>query len=423
MKRQLNIISVIMAGILLIFLSGCNPHKSPAAITELRPAFGALEYVPQAPSTGNNYFALDLYGELKKTETGNIFFSPFSIFSAMSMTGEGARNGTWDEMKAVLHLQEDNSTRWNAFLQLINTINDPNKQYQLKTANNLWLEKTMTFLPAYLNTAQVYYLAELTNMDFIYDSEASRVTINARVEQQTEGKIKDLLPAGCIDPYTRLVLTNAIYFKATWLHKFTKESTFAQNFYTSPGNAITVQMMHQKLTGIIGDFYGKAKVLELPYLGNEVSMFVFLPDQGGMAALESVTTIDNITSWMAERTSGTSTYIDLSLPKFKVETRYTLNDVLSNMGMPSAFNGFGADFSGMNGYGGLYISTVVHKAFVAVDEEGTEAAAATGVVVSVNSVPPPAVPFTVDHPFIFMICENSTGAILFMGRVNEPGVN
>ena len=181
--------------------------------------------------------------------------------------------------------------------------------------------------------------------------------------------------------------------------------------------------MHMKRYGVIEDYFGKADVLELPYLGNEVSMFVFLPDLGQMAELENNITIDNINSWLDARasTAQTNIYIELSLPKFKVETEYTLNDTLSGMGMPSAFGA--ADFSGMIGNPGLYITLVVHKAFVAVDEEGTEAAAATGVIGGITSVPPPAVPFTVDHPFIFMICENTTNAILFMGRVNEPGMN
>ena len=163
MKKTISIMAVIL--MLTLFLSGCSVHKSPAAITELNEP-GTLNYTPYPPATANNYFGLDLYQELK-SGPGNIFFSPFSIFSALSMTGEGARNNTWDEMKTVLHLQEDNNIRWNAFLQLINTINDPNKDYQLKTANKIWLENTMPFLPDYINTVQNYYLAELANMDFI----------------------------------------------------------------------------------------------------------------------------------------------------------------------------------------------------------------------------------------------------------------
>ncbi len=397
-------------------VNGNNAVSPPAPDQE---TVSAQNYTSYPPATANNYFGLDFYSELKSSEAGNIFFSPFSIFSAMSMTAEGARNSTWNEMRAVLHLQADDNERWNAFLSLINTINDPIKQYQLKTANNLWLENTMTFLPEYLDTTQNYYLAELTNMDFIGDPEGSRVTINDRVEQQTEEKIKNLLPAGSIDSSVKLVLTNAIYFKAEWLSKFLGEDTYERDFYVSPGETIKVDMMRQGMMGVIEDYHGVARVLELPYLGNEVSMFIFLPDPGEMAELENNMTIEQVDSWMASRTS-TPQHIHVSLPKFKVETEYTLNDILSDMGMPLLFNPGLADLSGMIGYMGLYVSLVVHKAFVAVDEEGTEAAAATGVVCRFTSAPMYDDYFMANHPFIFTICENSTDAILFMGRINYP---
>ena len=422
MKRQLYTMPLIFVCLLLVF--GCHSRSnSPLEVTPIEviepedPLPEPLSHTPYPPATGNNYFGLDLYQELR-SEAGNIFFSPFSIFSAMSMVAEGARNQTWDEMRAVLHLQEDNSERWNAFLSLINTINDPIKQYQLRTANNLWLEQTMPFLPDFLTTTQDYYLAELTGMDFIGAPEPSRVTINDRVEDQTEGKIKNLLPQGCIDSSVRLVLTNAIYFKAEWLSKFLKEDTCERDFHASPGETIRVDMMSQAMMGVIGDYYGVARVLELPYLGNEVTMFVFLPEAGGMAELENNMTIDQVSSWMASRTSATQ-FIYLGLPKFRIETEYTLNGTLKDMGMPSLFNS-AADLSGMIGYKALSVSLVVHKAFVAVDEEGTEAAAATGIVCGVTSAPMFDEYFIADHPFIFTICENSTGAILFMGRINGP---
>jgi len=419
MKKQF---LVFVLSLLILFISACNSHKSPA-VSDNESMIKTLDYIPYPPGTGNNYFCLDLYQELKKGETGNIFFSPFSIFSALSMTAEGSKNITWNEMSAVFHLQQDNNTRWNAFLNLIRTINNPDKDYKLYTSNNLWLQNDFSFLNSYLDIVTNYYLAELATLDFIGDPEGARQIINNKVEEQTQGKITNLFPSGTINSSTRLVLTNAIYFKATWKYKFTKENTFEQDFTIAPGNTIKVQMMHQKLTRPIEDFYGKAKVLELSYVNDEVSMFIFLPDIDKMAELENAMTIENLNSWMAKRKTAnlTPVYIDLALPKFKVETKYTLNETLSNMGMPSAFNDVTADFSGMNGEKSLFITHVVHKAFVAVDEEGTEAAAATGVVVvGINCIPPPATPFIVDHPFIFMICENSTGAILFMGRVNEP---
>ncbi len=398
----------------------------PTVTPPVEPLLEPLSYTPYSPATGNNYFGLDLYSELR-SEDGNIFFSPFSIFSALSMTGEGARDRTWDEMRSVLHLQEDDHVRRNAFLELISTINAPGKTYQLKTANNLWLEQTKEFYPDYLNITQDYYLAELTNLDFKNNPEGSRITINDRVAQQTEGKITNLIPQGGITSITRLVLTNAIYFLAKWRNEFLPNKTWAQDFDLSPGDTIKVDMMHQELRGTIEDYHGVARVLELPYEGDEVSMFIFLPELGEMAELEDNMTIGQLDAWMASRsTTQGSIKIALALPKFKVETTYTMSNILQDMGMPYAFSSKNADFSGMaETYPEkLYITQVIHKAFVEVDEQGTEAAAATAVIIgasittSVNIYVPP-VPFVVDHPFIFTICENSTGAILFMGRVNE----
>jgi serpin B len=400
-------INIILSFLLLIFLYSCNSHKSPT-ISDDNGTIKNLTYTPYPPGTGNNYFGLDLYQEIKKGENGNIFFSPFSIFSALSMTSEGSKNITWNEMSAVLHLQQDNNTRWNAFLNLIQTINNPDKNYKLYTSNNLWLQKDFNFLNDYLNIVTNYYLAGLTTLDFVNDPEGARQTINSKVEEQTEGKIKELFPSGTINSYTRLVLTNAIYFKATWKYKFTGY-TYEQDFYVSPENLVKVQMMHQKLTRPIEDFFGKAKVLELPYIDDEVSMFIFLPEIGKMAERKKINPVP--------------VYIDLALPKFNIETKYNLNNILTNMGMPSAFLANIADFSGINGLKNLFITYVIHKAYVAVDEEGTEAAAATGVSIGATSVPPPATPFIVDRPFIFMICENSTGEILFMGRVINPQSN
>ncbi len=422
--QKIKILFCFFSVLLFSFISGCNSHKSP--VIPDQGTIKNLTYTPYPPGTGNNYFCLDLYQEIKKKENGNIFFSPFSIFSALSMTAEGSKNITWNEMSAVLHLQQDNSTRWNAFLNLIQTINNPNKDYKLYTANNLWLQKDFNFLNDYLNIVTNYYFAELTTLDFIADPEGSRQTINNRVEEQTQGKITNLFAPGTINSYTRLVLTNAIYFKATWKYKFLKDdTTYEQDFTVTPGNTIKVQMMHQKLYRSIENFYNKANVLELPYVNDEVSMFIFLPDIDKMSELENTMTIENLNSWMTERkkSSPAPVYIDLALPKFRIETKYILNNTLSEMGMPSAFSDSIADFSGMTGFKGLFITHVVHKAFVAVDEEGTEAAAATGVGMGITSVPPPATPFIVDHPFIFMICENETGAILFIGRVNEPALN
>jgi serpin B len=225
---------------------------------------------------------------------------------------------------------------------------------------------------------------------------------------------------------TRLILTNAIYFKADWMNQFKAESTNLQDFHLNASQAIPVSMMHQSLSGTaIEDYYGKAQVLEMPYVDREVSMFIFLPPQGGMADLEGQMNGDKLNAWFASRTPSAAgvTQVVLALPKFKYETSYSLVDTLRKMGMNTPFDKT-ADFSGIDGEKDLVISDVLHKAFVAVDETGTEAAAATAVIIKLKSnfsmMPPPTVPFIVDRPFLFILYENTAGAVLFMGKVNDP---
>lgn len=419
MKKQVRTILAIL--ILAILLQGCNKHKSPA-ITETTPPIKASEVY--SPLEANNYFAFNLYNEYK-SDNGNIFFSPFSIYTAMAMVYEGARARTAEEIQSIFYYQPDNITRWNEFYQLISTINRPGKKYKLVTSNNLWMEKTWPFLQEYLDIITQYYLAKLTILDFKNYPEEARSIINNCVESETEGRIKDLMPEGSIDPLTRLVLTNAIYFKASWLYKFDTNLTYNENFKISPDNIIQTPMMHQRIQGVIENYYDTARVLQLFYESKEISMLIFLPDEGKMDELEANMTADKFNSWMKTRNPNqTGGRLDLILPKFKFNTDYKMSDTLIKMGMPTAFTD-SANFSGISPGGGLKISGVFHKAFVEVNEEGTEAAAATGIgMVEIVSVITPPIPiFRVDRPFIFMIVENSTGAILFMGRVNKPEIN
>jgi len=270
----------------------------------------------------------------------------------------------------------------------------------------LWAENTYPFLNDYITTAEEYYSADLTNLDFINKPEESRLTINKWAEEKTEEKIKNLIPAGMIDPMTRLVITNAIYFRGTWVKQFDKNNTYEADFITSSGETVKVWMMQRTDEDAI---YGYAendefRMLKMPYeheCGKELSMIAVLPKDNDLR-LE----IQQVLVYF---------------PKFKIETEYTLSETLKEMGMPTAFSD-AADFSGMDGTTGLFISDVVHKAYVDVNEEGTEAAAATAVVMELKAVSEeePVPVFRADHPFIFLIQDNETGNILFMGRISNP---
>ena len=365
----------------------------------------------------NNQFSFELYSKYKSKD-GNIFFSPYSISTALAMTYEGARGKTADEMQAVFHFPKDETLRRNSFLESYNGINKEGKAYTLKTANALWAQKDYPFLDSYFSLVKQYYGGNVTNLDFAGQTEESRLTINKWVEEQTNNKIKDLIPKGILDSLTRLVLTNAIYFKGMWVMQFDKAKTIEKDFEISPGKTVKAMMM--SLTGEEAVFkYAEEEdlqVLELPYKGEELSMLILLPKKGGMDSLEAILNAQQISEL---RKGLHKQRVDVYLPKFKFETKYFMKDTLKKMGMPTAFS-MAADFSGMNGKKELYIYQVIHQAFVEVNEEGTEAAAATAVVMRLKSMAPMKIIFNADHPFIFLIQEKDTGNILFLGRVSEP---
>jgi serpin B len=369
---------------------------------------------------GNNQFAFDLYAKYK-TKDGNIFFSPYSISSALAMTYEGAKGTTADQMQKVLHFPKDEIARREAFLGINSQINGQGKKYQLRTANALWAQKDYKFKADYFSLVEKYYSGKATNMDFISDTEKSRVTINKWVEEQTNNKIKDLIPQGAIDRMTRLVLTNAIYFKGLWLEQFNKNSTQERDFRVDQNTTVKAQMM--SFTGEKANFSytetENAQVLELPYQGNELSMLILLPKNNDLPAVEALLAPEQLT---ALKRGLRNQRVDIFIPKFKFETKYFMAQDLRSMGMPIPFSGGAADFSGMTGSKDLYISEVIHQAFVEVNEEGTEAAAATGVVMRATSIMLPAQPkiFNANHPFLFFIQDRMTGNILFMGKVKNP---
>ena len=366
----------------------------------------------------NNRFAINLYSQYK-SEEGNIFFSPFSISTAMAMVYEGAEGKTAKEIKSVFGFPKYDNSRRNQYSNLLSEINKKDKEYALKTANALWAEQDFQFLDEYLTTVEKYYGGKTTNLDFKNEPEASRLIINNWVEDKTNNKIKDLFSEGTIHPLIRLVLTNAIYFKAEWLIQFDADKTSDEYFRVNPDKSIKVPMMQPTSQKSTFNYTQNKdlQILEMPYAGEDLSMLILLPLDDDIEALENSFTIEKLTEW---KKSLRKRRVKIYIPKFKFETKYFLGETLSNLGMPTAFTN-SADFSGMTGTKDLKIDKVIHQAFIEVNEEGTEAAAATGVVMGIMKSRRPLTPiFKADHPFIFIIQQNETGNILFMGRVNNP---
>ncbi|XP_019640740.1 PREDICTED: leukocyte elastase inhibitor-like isoform X3 [Branchiostoma belcheri] len=368
-------------------------------------------------SAANTEFALSLYRQLCG-DGGNVFFSPYSISVALAMTSLGARGSTEAAMKGTLCYKDmSNDVLHSTFSTLHQQLYASDK-YTLQTANRLYGEQTYSFLQDFLNATKKNYGAELASVDFKGAAEQVRGTINKWVEEQTKDKIKDLIPAGAVDAMTRLVLVNAIYFKGNWDKQFKAEMTQDMDFNINNNEKVKVPMMKMEEKFNYGEFQDqKFRVLELPYVEKELSMLIFLPDEvEGIRNLESAltaTTLQTVSSQMY------STKVNLMLPRFKLEQDFSLGETLKKMGMGEAFSD-GADFSGMSAAADLFISEVVHKAFVEVNEEGTEAAAATGVMMMTRCMPRPPTPFFVDHPFIFLIRDNRSNSVLFFGKMQKP---
>jgi len=364
----------------------------------------------------NNQFAIDLYAKYKSDE-GNMFFSPYSISSALAMAYEGAKGQTAEEMQAVLHLPDDKEKIRSEFVSIYSELNKADKSYKLSTANALWAQEDYPFVNDYFNIVEEYYGGKVTNLDFKTDTENSRVTINNWVEDKTEEKIKDLIPSMILDPMTRLVLTNAIYFKANWSNQFNGENTREEYFTPDHAPEVEVKMMQQ--TGYFN--YGETpefQILEMDYLGDELSMLIILP-KGKLDVLENAFSIEKLNNWKKDMENEK---VSITLPRFKFEAKYFMAEDLKEMGMPTAFKYPDADFTGMSATDELYISEVIHQTFVEVAEYGTEAAAATAVVMRAGSGPAQEQPkiFNADHPFIFIIQQKNSGNILFIGRISDP---
>ena len=416
---------IVLSFILTIGLAGCSSPVMAQVIMsdkdrETEPDVSRLD-LDQLVS-GNSQFAFDLY-QVLKAEEGNLFYSPYSISAALAMTYAGARGETEQEMANALSYYLSQNALHPAFNKLDLELamrgegasNTEGEGFQLHVTNAIWGQKDYDFLEDYLNLLAENYGAGLRVLDFINHSEKSREFINQWVSEQTEGRIEDLIPKGGVNAYTRLVLTNAIYFNAAWKSPFDEERTQNGEFYLADGNSITVPMMNQtKYFGFYND--GDSIVVELPYDGDELSMVIFANRDGSFSAFE-----DSLDWQKVEKLLGKiqNTRITLTMPRFEFESEYGLRETLMGMGMEQAFTD-SADFSGINGNRELLIQDVVHKAFVSVDEAGTEAAAATGVILGTVSVAPAPLVVTLDSPFVFLIRDIETGAILFAGRVMNP---
>jgi serpin B len=403
-----------LPGAILLVVSSC-----PAMAAKP----GAVSAADQAEVTkGNNAFALDLYGHLRE-QKGNLFFSPESISTAFAMADGGARGQTAAEMARVFHFTLPADQLHPAMGALLADMNAPHPGYDLHVADALWAQQDARFLPSYLSLMQSDYGADFHRVDFKTQPEAVRGTINRWVEQQTNNRIQNLIGPGVLTPMTRLVLTNAIYFKGTWRNPFEKGATAEDGeFHLSGMQTVKAPLMHR--TGAYRYYDGGAfQELELPYEGDDLAMVVLLPKQtDGLPALEQRFTAAAAQQWIDELAPAHK--VILTLPRFTMTQEFELSGTLSAMGMPRAFTP-AADFSGMTGKPEFSISAAIHKAFIDVNEEGTEAAAATSTVMVATAMlrpaqEPPPIIFRADHPFLFMIRDTKTGGILFMGRVEDP---
>jgi len=424
MKRLLFLMLTIVT---IVGLIGCSRPVSAEILKSDKDRITS-PVVDQSDMTtlvnGNSEFAFDLYQALKK-EDGNIFYSPYSISLALAMTYAGARGETAQQMADTLHYLLDQSALHPAFNSLGIELDKrgeeaqgkDEKGFRLNIVNAIWGQKDYKFLSNYLDLLAENYGAGLRVLDFISDPNKSREVINRWVSDQTEGRIKDLIPEGSITSLTRLVLTNAIYFNAAWKLPFQPEATTNGPFHLINGTDVTAAMMKQ--TGsfkyVEGDNY---QAIELPYDGQELSMVIFLPATGQFQAFEDAMTYQFASDISAQKINNRQ--VALTMPKFEFESEFGLKETLMGMGMVEPFRD-SADFSGMSSQSDLHIDDVVHKAFVSVDEAGTEAAAASAVIVGTTSMPPEPVAVTLDRPFVFLIRDIQTGTIIFIGRVMNPG--
>uniref|UniRef100_F7CGA4 Serpin B6 n=1 Tax=Monodelphis domestica TaxID=13616 RepID=F7CGA4_MONDO len=381
---------------------------------------GSRRATMDAFSEANNAFALDVFKKVcEENSSKNVFYSPLSLYCALSMVLDGAKGNTAAQIQQVLSLKKDTDIH-QSFQSFLGEVNKSGSQCLLRIANQLFGEKTYNFHSSFKDCCQKFYHSNMEELDFAHDFEAARKHINKWVEEKTEGKIVDLLPKDTISPMTCLVLTNAIYFGGKWEKQFNKEKTTEKMFKISKEEQKLVPMMYQKSTfhmTYIGEVF--TKILVLPYTGGQMSMAILLPDENrDIKMLEEALTSEKLADWL-NLDMMDQTEVDVYLPRFKLEGNLDMESILQKLGMSDAFDQSMADFSGMSAREDLYLSKVMHKAYVEVDEEGTEAACATAAVMMKRCarITPS---FIADHPFLFAITDNKLKSPWFFGKVASP---
>ncbi|CAO2595698.1 Serpin B9 [Lemmus lemmus] len=371
-------------------------------------------------SEANGTFAIHVLKILcQNNPSKNVCYSPMSISSALAMVLLGAKGDTAVQISQALGLNPEEDIH-QGFQGLLSNLNEPSRKYSLRTANRLFAENTCKILPTFKESCLQFYQSELEQLSFANAPEKSRKLINTWVSKQTEGKIPELLSEDSVNSDTRLVLVNALYFKGKWHQQFYKENTMEMPFKINKSEKRPVQMMCQEDTfnlAYVNEV--QAQVLEMPYEGKELSLVVLLPDDGvDLSKIEEQLTSEKLHEW-TKRENLENIDVHVKLPRFKLEESYTLNSNLGRLGVQDLFSSSKADLSGMSGSRDLFISKIIHKSFVEVNEEGTEAAAATGGIATFAMLLPEE-EFTVDHPFLFFIRHNPTANVLFLGRVCSP---
>lgn len=426
------LITTLVSSGLALLLTACNGSDATpsngdgAAVAEsklernLNPQSTTQQQ--QSLATQNNDFAFDMFEKLQEEERNNIFFSPYSISEALVMTYAGAKGTTQSQMATALHFDHDNQALHNNFNALDLHLNYTDSNYTLSVANSLWPDKDYTFLERYLDTIKENYGAKMRLLDYTNETEKSRQIINSWVEEKTHDRIKNLIPAGLLSPLTKLTLVNAVYFKGRWENDFSEYNTQNDTFSKEDGSTMETPFMNQT-----DSFNYKEnddfQAISLPYKEGRTSMIVVLPKDGKQSRV--INTINTIYSDILATSSNKK--VQLKMPKFEFTTDlYHLKEPFQKLGMIDAFDANVADFSDMTGKRDLLISDILHKAFIKVDENGSEAAAATAVIMDVTSIgpidTPPPVEMFVTRPFIFFIKDDMSGQILFMGLVKEPTV-
>ena len=432
------VISVLAVTTLVLMATGCDntirnnrasvvtdtiPHNQPTINHQTLPIeVKALTPTPEGIAevvTANNQFAIDMYQQINgKSEQvdENVFFSPYSLSTAMAMLYAAAEGETKAQIQKTFHYPAPAILNPNS-AALYNQFNKPNPDYKLATVNDLWMQQGLRPNQNYLDTVQRYYSGQVTALDFEGSPDPARQTINKKIAEKTKQMIPELLPKGSIKSDTAVVLTNAVYFKGDWTLPFTAERTSAEPFYNAIGRASTVQMMQQQS---YFDYYEDKhiQVVQLPYKGDDLSMLVVLPKLNHKLAMQQLAKSLSATKIKQWRSGLVRQEVNLHLPKFKLDARYQMKKLLADMGMPKAFNN-GAEFNLYADGPPIKLDEVYHQAVVTVDEKGTEAAAATAIVGMYTGMSYP-VEFKADHPFMFVIKDNKTDAILFLGQVNKP---